>query len=83
MVRRDNIDLGLWKGVDKSKLVVPIDVHMGRLCKILGLYSRRTVSLSAALQITAPVIQCNGVIQASAVVSGAYNILVPGNLFGL
>jgi len=52
MVRRDDVDLGLWKGVDKSKLVVPIDVHMGRLCRILGLYKYKAVSLSAALQIT-------------------------------
>jgi uncharacterized protein (TIGR02757 family) len=52
MVRRDDVDLGLWKGVDKSKLVVPIDVHMSRLCRILGLYKYKAVSLSAALQIT-------------------------------
>jgi len=52
MVRRDDIDVGLWKGVDKSKLVVPIDVHMGRLCRILGLFEHRTVSLSGALRIT-------------------------------
>jgi len=52
MVRVDDVDVGLWKGVDKSKLVVPIDVHMGRLCRILGLFEHRTVSLSGALRIT-------------------------------
>jgi endonuclease III len=31
---------------------VPVDVHIGRLCRILGLYSRKTVSLSAAVEIT-------------------------------
>jgi uncharacterized protein (TIGR02757 family) len=52
MVRDDDVDTGLWKSIDKAKLIVPVDVHMGRLCKILGLYDRRTVSLSAATEIT-------------------------------
>jgi len=52
MVRDDDVDTGLWKSIDKAKLIVPIDVHMSRLCKILGLYNRRTVSLSAAVEIT-------------------------------
>jgi uncharacterized protein (TIGR02757 family) len=52
MVRDDDVDPGLWKSVDKAKLIVPIDVHMGRLCKILNLYDRKTVSLKAAMEIT-------------------------------
>jgi uncharacterized protein (TIGR02757 family) len=52
MVRDDDVDAGLWKSVDKAKLIVPVDVHMGRLCKILGLYDRKTTSLSAAIEIT-------------------------------
>jgi len=52
MVRDDDVDTGLWKSIDKAKLIVPIDVHMSRLCKILGLYSRKTVSLSTAMEIT-------------------------------
>lgn len=52
MVRDDDVDAGLWKTIDKSSLIVPIDVHMGRLCKILGFYQRKTVSLKAAVEIT-------------------------------
>ncbi len=52
MVRSDDVDPGLWKSVDKAKLIVPVDVHMARLCKILGLYKRKTVSLAAAVEIT-------------------------------
>jgi uncharacterized protein (TIGR02757 family) len=52
MVRKDDVDLGLWKSVDKAKLIVPVDVHIGRLCRILGLYDRKTVSLPAAVEIT-------------------------------
>jgi len=52
MVRRDEVDLGLWNSIDKAKLIVPVDVHMARLCRILGFHSRKTVSLSMAVQIT-------------------------------
>ncbi len=52
MVRDDEVDTGLWKGVDKAKLIVPVDVHIGRLCRILGLYEQKTVSLAAAKRIT-------------------------------
>ena len=52
MVRRDQVDAGLWKSIDKAKLIVPLDVHMARLCRILGLYSQKTPSLAAALKIT-------------------------------
>lgn len=52
MVRDDEVDVGLWKSIDKARLIVPVDVHMGRLCRILGLYSRNTVSLSTAIEIT-------------------------------
>ncbi len=52
MVRNDGVDTGLWELVGKAKLVVPVDVHMGRLCRILGLYDRKTVSLASALKIT-------------------------------
>ena len=52
MVRDDDVDAGLWKSIDKAKLIVPVDVHMSRLCKILGLYKRKTASLSTAVEIT-------------------------------
>ena len=52
MVRNDDVDAGLWKSIDKTRLIVPVDVHMARLCRILGLYNRKTVSLSTAVKIT-------------------------------
>ena len=52
MVRDDDVDTGLWRRIDKAKLVVPVDVHMARLCRILELYDRKTVSLTTALKIT-------------------------------
>jgi uncharacterized protein (TIGR02757 family) len=52
MVRNDDVDTGLWMSIDKAKLIVPIDVHMGRLCRILGFHNQKAVSLTTAIQIT-------------------------------
>jgi uncharacterized protein (TIGR02757 family) len=52
MVRKDEVDPGLWKTIDKSKLIVPVDVHIGRLSKILGLHDKKTVNLKTAVEIT-------------------------------
>ena len=52
MVRADAVDPGIWTSIDKAKLIVPMDVHMARLCRILGLYESNTISLSTAVQVT-------------------------------
>ncbi len=52
MVRDDEVDSGIWKSIDKAKLIVPIDVHMGRLCRFLGFHDKNTISLKTAIEIT-------------------------------
>jgi uncharacterized protein (TIGR02757 family) len=52
MLRDDDVDTGLWKSADKAKLIVPVDVHMTRLCRIIGFHNQKTASLSTALKIT-------------------------------
>lgn len=52
MVRSDDVDTGLWRSIDKSKLIVPVDVHMARLSKILGFHNHSNVSLRTAIEIT-------------------------------
>ena len=52
MVRSDDVDAGLWRSIDKSKLIVPVDVHIARLCRILGFHSHKNVSLKTAIDIT-------------------------------
>jgi uncharacterized protein (TIGR02757 family) len=47
----DGIDLGLWS-VDPSLLVVPVDVHIHKLSRNLGLTRRPTPSWTTALEIT-------------------------------
>ncbi len=52
MVRSDDVDAGLWHSIDKSKLIIPVDVHMARLCKILGFHNHKNVTLKTAVEIT-------------------------------
>lgn len=52
MVRKDNIDLGLWDFIDAGELVIPLDTHIFRVARNLGFTSRRTPSASAASEIT-------------------------------
>lgn len=52
MVRRDDIDVGIWKGVDKRKLIVPVDVHIARLSRILGFHNRNSADLKTSIEIT-------------------------------
>ena len=52
MVRKDNVDIGIWKGLTPSKLVIPLDIHMLNISKILGFTTSKSNSMSNALKIT-------------------------------
>ena len=52
MVREDEIDPGGWTGMSPAQLVVPVDVHLFNIARILGLTRRRQPNLKAALDIT-------------------------------
>ena len=52
MVRRDTVDPGPWTCVTAAKLVVPLDTHMFRISRALGLTGRRQADLKSALEIT-------------------------------
>ena len=52
MVRRDGLDLGLWQEVSPSKLVIPLDTHVSRIGRRIGLTKRRSPGWRMALEIT-------------------------------
>lgn len=52
MVRKDDVDLGLWKGISPSKLILPLDTHMMNISHILGFTNSKANSMSNALKIT-------------------------------
>lgn len=59
MVRKDDVDPGLWKAIDKKKLIMPIDIHIGRLSRILGFHNRKNLNIQAAKEITAGFAELN------------------------
>jgi len=54
MVRKDNkgVDFGIWSKIQPSQLICPIDVHVARVAKHLGLLKRKQVDWQAALELT-------------------------------
>jgi uncharacterized protein (TIGR02757 family) len=52
MVRKDEIDTGLWSEIGTSKLIMPVDVHVARAAKNLNLVKRKSVDLKFALELT-------------------------------
>ena len=52
MVREDDVDPGGWYNISPSRLVVPLDTHLYRISKSLGLTKRNSADLASALEIT-------------------------------
>jgi len=52
MVREDSVDPGGWEGIDKSKLIVPIDTHMLKIGTMLGFTARKQANMKTAIEIT-------------------------------
>jgi uncharacterized protein (TIGR02757 family) len=52
MVRRTAPDLGIWDFVDPAKLVVPLDTHVHRIAKFLGLTKRKSADWRTARAVT-------------------------------
>ncbi len=53
MVRKDNVDIGIWNRVPASALIVPLDVHMHRIAFNLGLTAKKQADMRTALDLTA------------------------------
>ena len=52
MVRKDELDFGLWNEIPTNKLVIPVDTHIAKICKSLKLTTRKNVSWKMAEEIT-------------------------------
>lgn len=53
MVREDAVDPGGWTSVSSAQLVVPLDTHMHRIARALGLTARASGDVRTALEVTA------------------------------
>ena len=54
MVRKDNngVDFGIWNAIQPSQLIIPIDVHVSRVAKKLGILHRTQNDWQAAVELT-------------------------------
>lgn len=52
MCRKDELDIGLWRGVSKADLILPLDTHTFNVSRNLGLLDRKTYDLKSAILIT-------------------------------
>jgi uncharacterized protein (TIGR02757 family) len=54
MVRKDNngVDFGIWNRLSPSQLICPLDVHVARVAKKLGLLTRPQTDWLAAMELT-------------------------------
>jgi uncharacterized protein (TIGR02757 family) len=54
MVRQDNngIDFGIWKKIKPSQLLMPLDVHVEKVARRLGLLERKQPDWQAVLELT-------------------------------
>ena len=49
----DSVDLGVWPFIDRAQLLVPLDTHVARIARFLGLTRRTDLSWRTAEEITA------------------------------
>ena len=54
MVRKDKqgVDFGLWNGIKPADLIIPIDVHVARVSRALGILNRPQTDWLAAIELT-------------------------------
>jgi uncharacterized protein (TIGR02757 family) len=52
MIRDKDIDFGIWRGIPKHRLIIPLDTHIGRISRCLGLTGRASNDWKTAVEIT-------------------------------
>ncbi len=52
MVRDKDIDFGIWKGIPRNKLIIPLDTHIAKISRCLGFTERKSQDWKTAVEIT-------------------------------
>lgn len=52
MVRKDELDFGLWSEIPTNKLIIPVDTHVAKICQSLLLTTRKNADWKMADEIT-------------------------------
>ena len=52
MVRSSEVDFGIWKFMKPADLLIPLDVHVARMSRNMGLLTRKSNDFKAVLELT-------------------------------
>lgn len=52
MVRKGPVDLGIWEFTTPAELYIPLDVHVGRISRQLGLLTRKANDFKSVIELT-------------------------------
>ena len=52
MVRKSEVDLGIWNCIPTKDLLIPLDVHVARISREMGLLSRKSNDFKAVIELT-------------------------------
>lgn len=52
MVRKDELDFGLWEEIPTNQLIIPVDTHVAKICRELKLTKRKNLGWEMAEEIT-------------------------------
>lgn len=52
MVRKSCVDVGIWKFMKPSELYIPLDVHVARVSRQMGLLTRNSNDFKAVIELT-------------------------------
>lgn len=52
MIRKGPVDLGIWNFMEASELLIPLDTHVARLSREMGLLTRKANDFKSVIEIT-------------------------------
>ena len=52
MIRNGEVELGVWNHIKKSNLLIPLDTHVARISRELGLLKRKQNDFKAVLELS-------------------------------
>lgn len=52
MIRKDEIDPGIWEDISRNILIIPLDTHMMQISQILKFTQRKSADMKTAIEIT-------------------------------
>ena len=59
MVRKDEIDFGIWKFLGPEELIMPVDTHIARIGALIGLTKKKAAGAGMVKEINDNLRECN------------------------